>query len=448
MEARATLTDLFCCPRCAGALAGVDEGWRCGRCDGSYPTLGGVPCLVEDPALWRTLWLRRLDDYSSGVEARLQTLQQEADAPDLFPRTRQRLLRVGAGFAAQLAAVDGLFEPLHAGADLLPGLAIPSRPELGSHAAILECYEHVFRDWVWGARECAETLDFLFSSERARPDSLGRTAVYGAGAGRLAVDLHQTRPRGETLALDVNPLPFLVADRLLSGETVELPEFPVDPDGEDAVVVPRSITVPFAVRDGFSLLFADALRPPFPPASLDTVVTVWFIDVARSDVRQTAAAINRVLRPGGLWLNVGPLRFHSVLSRSYTIEEVHDIVAASAFEVGPPERRAIPYFDSPVSGSRRTDTVYRFAARKVGEAAPVDIPDPVPPWIRNSLEPIPITPSLISLGRTSMFTTGVLSMIDGQRSIADVARELGRAWGVEPGRLQDELRAFLARLPG
>jgi hypothetical protein len=47
-----------------------------------------------------------------------------------------------------------------------------------------------------------------------------------------------------------------------------------------------------------------------------------------------------------------------------------------------------------------------------------------------------------------MFTTGVLSMIDGQRSIVDIARELAGAWGVEPARVQDELRAFLARLPG
>ena len=100
-----------------------------------------------------------------------------------------------------------------------------------------------------------------------------------------------------------------------------------------------------------------------------------------------------------------------------------------------------------MSGSRRTDTVFRFAARKTGEAAAVDIPDPMASWIRNPLEPIPITPSLIALGRTSMFTTGLLSMIDGQRSIVDVARELGNAWRVEPGRLQDELRAFLARLP-
>ena len=87
-------------------------------------------------------------------------------------------------------------------------------------------------------------------------------------------------------------------------------------------------------------------------------------------------------------------------------------------------------------------------ARKTAEAPAVEIPDALPPWVANPLAPIPITPALIALGRTSMFTTAVLGMIDGNRSIVDVARELGKAWGVDPGRLQDELRGFLARLPG
>ena len=137
-----------------------------------------------------------------------------------------------------------------------------------------------------------------------------------------------------------------------------------------------------------------------------------------------------------------------MLSRAYTIEEVHEIVAGTAFDLLSHDRQQLPYFHSPISGSHRTDLVFRFAARKSGEAPAVDIPDGVPPWIANSLTPIPITPALIALGRTSMSTAGVLSMIDGQRSIVDVARELGAAWGVDPARLQDELRAFLARLPG
>jgi hypothetical protein len=146
-------------------------------------------------------------------------------------------------------------------------------------------------------------------------------------------------------------------------------------------------------------------------------------------------------------VNTGPLRFQSVLARSYTIEEVLEIAGGSGFALSSHDRQDLPYFDSPVSGSRRSDLVFRFAARKTGEAPAVDIPEPVAPWVANPLVPIPITAGLVALGKTSMFTTSVLSMIDGERSIVDVARELGAAWKVEPGRLQDELRAFLARLP-
>lgn len=445
MESRESMGDPLACPRCGGPLAQVDGALRCGRCQAAFPRIGNLACLLDDPGLWRTVWLRRLDDYSAGVELRVAALRQEAEDPDLLPRTRQRLLRVADGFEAQLAAVDALFEPLERDADLLPSMAIPSRPEPGTQAAILECYEHLFRDWVWGQRECELSLGLL---QAALPQGLpGRVAVYGAGAGRLAVDVHQTLGPARTYALDVNPLPFLVVDRMLAGETVTLPEFPVDPSSDSEVVVARELALPFPVREGLSFMFADALRPPFAPGSLDAVVTSWFIDVARADVRQTAAVINRVLRPGGLWVNVGPLRFHSTLSRSYTIEEVLEIVAGLAFEVGSQDRRDIPYFHSPVSGSRRTDTVFRFVARKTGDAPAVEIPDPLPPWVANPLLPIPITQSLVALGKTSMFTTGVLSMIDGTRSIADVAQALGAAWGVEPGRLHDELRAFLGRLP-
>ena len=439
------LRDMLCCPRCAGTLADTDGGWRCERCAGQYPLFGRIPCLMDDPALWRTIWLRRLDDYTSSIEARVQELQREAEEGDLLPRTRQRLLRIANGFAHQLEAVTSLFEPLDEGTDEAVAAAIPSRPEPGSHAAILECYEHVFRDWAWGERECALTLDLI---KPLVPAGLGRVAIYGAGAGRLAVDVHQACRPERTLAFDVNPLPFLIADKLVAGDAIDLPEFPVDPNSDEVAVVARHLERPFAVRDGLSFVYADALRPPVPAGSLDAVVTSWFIDVAGADLRQTAALINRVLRPGGLWVNLGPLRFQAVLSRAYTIEEAHEIVAGSAFELLSQDRQELPYFNSPVSGSLRTDLVFRFAARKTGEAAAVDIPDPLPPWVANPMAPIPITPALVALGRTTMFTTGVLSMIDGQRSIVDVARELGGAMGVDPARLHDELRAFLARLPG
>ncbi len=75
-------------------------------------------------------------------------------------------------------------------------------------------------------------------------------------------------------------------------------------------------------------MFADALEPPFAPGTLDTVLTPWFIDAVNADLRQTLTAINRALRLGGTWLNVGPLRFDGALSSSYVMEDVREIAGA------------------------------------------------------------------------------------------------------------------------
>jgi hypothetical protein len=352
------------------------------------------------------------------------------------------------GLQQQLETVTALFEPLDAETDPLLSSVIPSGADGGRDAAVLERYELLFRDWAWGGREVELARDFVAPLV---PAGLDRIAFFGHGAGRLAVELHQACAPRRTLAFDLSPLPLLVAERLLAGETVSLPEFTLEPRSDDDVVSIRALTRPFPVREGFALAIADALRPPVRPGSLDAVVTAWFIDEAAAELSQTAAIINRVLRPGGWWVNVGPLRFQGDLSRTHPIDEVLEIATAAGFEVAPrsgDDQRDLPVMDAPTSGTRRTELVFRFAARKISEAGVAELAAPLPSWVTNPAEPIPITPGMVALGRQSMFTTGVLGMIDGSRSVQDLARELGHAWGAEPARLQEELQAFLARIPG
>lgn len=438
------LAEALGCPRCGRNLVAADRELACDSCSARYPVFGGLPCLVPDPLFWRALWLRRLGSYATGVGLRVSALRDEAQSRDVLPRTSSRLRRLADGLLVSVERMNELFEPLRGEADDLACEAIPPRPEPGEQTAILECYENLFRDWSWGGGECAKTLELVAPLLPERP---ARVAVYGAGTGRLAIDIHEACAPDCTFALDVNPFPFLVTARLLAGEAIALPELPVDPVSDEVVVVDRLLSGPATRRDGLALIYADALRAPFTPASLDVVVTSWFIDVARADVRTTAAAINRVLRPGGVWVNIGPLRFAAVQSRAYSIEEVLDVVSASAFELTCHDRHYLPYFHSPVSGNWRSDLAFRFAARKTGDASPVDVPEAIPPWVANPFLPVPVTPAMAVLGRTSVFTTTVLSMIDGERSIVEMARQMGSSWNVHPGPLQDHLRVFFAQLP-
>jgi hypothetical protein len=435
---------MLCCPRCsdplppAGALA-------CTRCACRYPLVNGIPCLTGDPALWGPLWLSRLSDYASATETRVRQLRFESQLPDLLPRTRERVLRVVDGLHQQRTRILELFQALQTGTGWLPPEIIPSRPDPGDALAVLHCYENVFRDWAWGDEELQAGLAIL--KALAAPESIGALAVYGAGAGRLAIEAHQALEPALTFALDLNPLPFLIADALVSGRVLELPEFPVDPHSDDGAVVARQLGFPLPVRDGFTFVFADAFRPPFAPGALDAILTPWFVDAVRVDFRETAAAINRALRSGGHWINLGPLRFQTVLSRFYSIQEVHEILLGTGFEILSQVRQDLPYFDSPVSGSRRIETVFGFAARKTREAGSLPISDLVPAWITDPRLPIPPSPTLMTLGRTSVFTAGALSLVDGSRSIADIAQALALSWGLEPGVVENQLRVFFAKLP-
>ena len=177
------------------------------------------------------------------------------------------------------------------------------------------------------------------------------------------------------------------------------------------------------------------------------MVTAWFIDVVAADVRVTAAAINRVLRPGGLWLNVGPLRFRGSLAQQYAIDEVHELVGASAFALRSSSQSDVPYFDSPYSGSRRLETVFAFGAEKIAEAAPASVPASAAPWVSDPRLPIPVSPTLVAMAKTSIFTASMLSLVDGTRSMVDIAEGLSTNWQIEPARVLEQLRAFFAKLP-
>jgi hypothetical protein len=400
--------------------------------------------LLEDPTLWRALWKSRLDDYLATIAQRLAALAQEANAPNLLERTRRRIRHVHDAVESDRRVYIELF------ADLVPPEAaampklLPGADPRTADTPVVEYSEHLFRDFVWGQAEAASALEVV---RRLASAPLGKTAVYGVGTGRLALDVQRELGAELSLGLDIHPLPLLVTTRLLRGEEFELHEYPLAPHSAETMAVRQKLASPFPKPEHVAFAFADALRPPIAPRSLDTVITPWFIDAVAADIRETAAAVNHALKPGGAWLNFGPLRFRGQLSRLYVIDEVHDVVSEASFELGTRFTEDMPYFHSPHSGAHRTDRVFGFAAKKTAETPLLPPPPLFAPWLSDTRLPIPMSPAFPGLQKTSILTVGILSMIDGKRSIFDIAVSLGQQWGVPPDVLAAELRPFLARLP-
>ena len=147
---------------------------------------------------------------------------------------------------------------------------------------------------------------------------------------------------------------------------MDLVEFPPAPARAEWASVDRRGAPPAAeVQGDFAQIFADVIHAPLKAKSVDMVVTPWLIDILPDDLREWLPRLGQWLKPGGLWVNFGPLLYSRVrASRAYTEEEIVAIAAESGFAV---EKRAsadLPYLQSTESGRRRIERVLTLVARK------------------------------------------------------------------------------------
>jgi hypothetical protein len=307
----------------------------------------------------------------------------------------------------------------------------------------------VHRDWAWGEEENSASLAQLRRALQATGggDELGGTLVLGSGASRLAYDLHMGFRAANTIALDFNPLLLLIAQQVTSGEKVELHEFPTAPVTLDDFAVTRLLAAPAPVREGFHYVLADVLRPPFRAGAFDLVVTPWLIDIITEDLGVFAARINRLLKRGGRWLNFGSLAFATPdRARRYSAEETLAIAEASGFEAPASHDEVIPYMCSPASRHGRRERVFTFAAVKSAEVEAPPRHKALPDWLVVGDEAVPLLPAFRTQAVSTQIYSFIMSLIDGRRSIADMAKVLEERKLMTRREAVPAIRGFLFRM--
>ncbi len=189
-------------------------------------------------------------------------------------------------------------------------------------------------------------------------------------------------------------------------------------------------------------------RRPSSPGSFDAVLTPWFIDVAGEPVsRLLADAINALLAPGGLWVHHGSLAFADAApAEAPSLEELLDALPAHGFEPAQAREASQPYLGSPASRHARLESVVTFAARKArdvrrlrrpaancphGSSAPTSRCRPCPQFRAQALS-------------TRVYAF-LLAMIDGERTIRDMARLMEQQKLMPADDAVPAIRRFLAR---
>ena len=444
------LLELLACPRCDKTpLRPARSGYRCGGCRTDYPLMGGIPWLFAEPESAQEEWRNRLHFELQRLARETARLESALAANGTRPATRQRLELLAAALKAHRGALRELLAPL----DLQSRQGayethLALRTRLPRDQGLTTYYANVHRDWAWGEAENDASLEEVrWALEAADGDDPGSVLVLGAGAGRLAYDVHMQLGPARTVALDFNPLLVLIAAALVRGESLTLHEFPIAPRSLADTAPRRTLTAPAPARPGFHLLLADALRPPAAQRAFDTVLTPWLVDIVPETFDALAARINGLLAPGGRWVSFGSLSFeHPEPELRYSREEALAAVVEAGFAEPAVREATIPYMCSPASRHGRAERVLTFAARKAEEARPPPRYKALPDWLVTGKAPVPLAASFQAQALTTRIYAHVMSLIDGRRSIEDMAALLEQQRLMTRAEAIPAVRNFLTRM--
>jgi uncharacterized protein YbaR (Trm112 family) len=442
------LSNVLACPRCSrGPVTLERAGWICGACGSGFPNIGDIPWLFPDPRQALAEWRGRFGLLTQHLASEAAAMRASL-AGALSPATRRRLELVASAHEDQIERLRLLLAPLGPGeGSISEATHMGLRTRLPTEQGLTNYYVNLHRDWAWGDEENQAALQELRALLGADLAGLGRTLVQGAGAGRLAYDLHAAGDASLTVATDFNPLLLFVARELFAGRGVELYEFPIAPRRVEDHAVLRRLSAPAPARAGLMLVAADALQPPFADGAFDTVVTPWFIDIIGEPFARVAARINLLLKPGGRWINFGSLAFsRAAHAERVSLEEVIELLPPSGFGDLKARETAIPYMRSPASRHSRVESTIAWVADKV--APPVDTPRArvLPDWLLQPDKPVPRTQAFEMQAISSRVHAFLLALINGERTQRDMARVLVEQRLMSPQEAEPAVRLFLARL--
>ncbi len=423
-------------------------GWICGACSSGFPVIGEIPWLFPEPRQALADWRGRLGMLSQHLASEAAAMRSGTAGKEAGQATRRRLEHVAAAYDDQVRRLAALLAPL--GLDQ-SGMSEATHRGIGTRLpleqGLTNYYVNLQRDWAWGDEENAAALGEIVAVLGGDARGLGRTLVQGAGAGRLAYDLHQGGDAPLTVATDFNPLLLFVAREMFAGRTLELYEFPIAPRNVEDHAVLRRLGSPSAARAGLELVAADALQAPFADAAFDTVVTPWFVDIIGEPFARVAARINLLLKPGGRWINSGSLSFsRAAHADRIGLEEALEIMPQAGFTDVRVREGTLPYMRSPASRHSRLESVVTWVASKSGPAAELPRARVLPDWLLQPDRPVPRTRAFEMQAISSRVHAFLLAMINGERSMRDMARMLVEQRLMSADEAEAQVSLFLTRL--
>ena len=413
---------ILICPVCAKDI----NGMQCDGCKSEFFALGDIPCVFTSGINQKKLWQHQMAMMEAQGSEALGNLDYLLQGYDVSTLTRARLEEARASMEESLNVILSQFSE---------GGLVAQRDERFEQTTVenpTEYYHHILRDWAWDNESSpyfetnandANLKRVLDVWHKPKPEKM---LVLGAGAGRLSWDLHEALKPQLTIASDINPFLLTCAQNLIKDrKNISLPELYTYPQ----VGYPFSKSwqmVPPAdsgdLRSQWFALGADVWNMPMQESSVDTIVTSWLLDVTGGDIKDLIAVVSYLLKPGGTWINTGPLLYSRQVSfdMKYSAEEILNFAEMTGFVINKQSVDEIAHMVSPLNARFHHEQLLTFSARK--ESMAYAIPEVsnldewlTPPWLVMHHLPVPAINFECEMGHE--FIGQVLSLVDGEKSI-------------------------------
>jgi SAM-dependent methyltransferase len=354
-----SLRDQVACIRCAATLDISAASIECSRCAQVYGRVGRIPILLPRADDHLSSWRQQLAALTTRGEHTLRAIEAELESSDLLPSGQARLRALALALGDQVKDIVGIVGPALGGPlEGGPG-ALPR--------GVVEYIQFLYRDWGWETAENHENDRAIAAIHKlVNVEGLGRTLVLGAGACRLAYDLHTQLRASETAVIDIDPFLFVIAEAVVRGEPMQLTESTANVQELEQVARTWLLRAPAGPLDTseFHFFLANALTPPFNDHVFDTVVTPWFIDQVPGNLAVFFERLARLLKPGGRWINSGPLLYpaDAPLARRFSREEVFELATRAGFRIDGWSGESRAHLESPLNGRGKIEWVLTFVA--------------------------------------------------------------------------------------
>jgi hypothetical protein len=189
------------------------------------------------------------------------------------------------------------------------------------------------------------------------------------------------------------------------------------------------------------------MRAPFRAGVFDAVITPWLLDVLGEPADTALRHVNRLLADDGVWLHQGSIAFSSAdPAARLTLEELLEVASVTGFGPFEVREQCVPYMDCPESRHGRRESVVTLRADKHTHVPPESRHQHLPNWIVEGREPIPALPAFQTQAMTTRMHAFIMTLIDGKRSLKDLARTLEEQQLMGRRDAETALRGFLTSM--